>query len=143
MDVFIGEGTNSSNVLFENNIFEAPTGSSGNANNAIYTSHAPDNWVVRYNTFGSSGITVVTDPTSRVMGRRQLLRRELAMRRAAHGVRVQRDSGRGFELRWARRPVVLRGGAPPKLREVSAVHRERRVARRRPPVTTDFGAIAP
>jgi len=67
MDAFIGEGTNSSNVLFENNIFEAPTGSSGNANNAIYTSHAPDNWVVRYNTFGSSGITVVTDPTSRGM----------------------------------------------------------------------------
>ena len=64
MDVFIGEGTNSSNVLFENNIFEAPTGSSGNANNAIYTSHAPDNWVVRYNTFGSSGLSVVTDPTS-------------------------------------------------------------------------------
>jgi hypothetical protein len=94
MDVFIGEGTNSSNVLFENNIFEAPTGSSGNANNAIYTSHAPDNWVVRYNTFGSSGITVVTDPTSRGMGRRQLLRRQLALRRAEHELRLQHHPDR-------------------------------------------------
>ena len=30
MDVFIGEGTVSSNVVFENNVFGAPTGSSGN-----------------------------------------------------------------------------------------------------------------
>jgi hypothetical protein len=67
MDVFIGEGTVSSNIVFENNVFEAPTGSSGNSHNAIFTSHPPDNWVVRYNTFGSSGLTVVTDPTSRGM----------------------------------------------------------------------------
>ena len=50
MDVFIGEGTNSSNVLFENNIFEAPTGSSGNANNAIYTA-------LTHRTTGSSTTT--------------------------------------------------------------------------------------
>ena len=107
MDVFIGEGTNSSNVLFENNIFEAPTGSSGNANNAIYTSHPPDNWVVHYNTFGSSGLSVVTDPTSRGMGRRQLLRRQLALRRAAHELRLQHHPDRGGQLRRSGSAVVL------------------------------------
>jgi len=69
MDVFLtGDGGKNlaSNWLVENNIFEAPTGSSGNAANAVFVRGTcdayvvPDGFVVRYNTFGSSGMIVDT-----------------------------------------------------------------------------------
>jgi chitodextrinase len=76
MDVFLtgGSGRNlATNWLIENNIFEAPTGSSGNAANAVFVRDGsdayvvPDGFIVRYNTFGSSGMYLVagnTTPTS-------------------------------------------------------------------------------
>lgn len=68
MDLFFGEGELASNLVIENNVFEGPTGSEGNSHNAIYFgSPAPDNVSIRYNTFGSSGVTVIRDPTARGM----------------------------------------------------------------------------
>jgi len=68
MDLFFGEGQLASNVIIENNVFEGPTGSEGNSHNAIYFgSPAPDNVSIRYNTFGSTGVTVIRDPTARGM----------------------------------------------------------------------------
>jgi chitodextrinase len=64
MDVFITDSETASNWIVENNIFEAPTGSSGNAANAFAfraggtPSPAPDGFVLRYNTFGSSGVQI-------------------------------------------------------------------------------------
>ena len=54
------------NWLVENNIFEAPLGSSGNAANAFAfrgggsPSPSPDGFVLRYNTFGSTGVQINT-----------------------------------------------------------------------------------
>jgi hypothetical protein len=67
MDLFITEGDLVSNFVIENNVFEAPTGSEGNSHNAIFFGRAPDNVTIRYNTFGSSGITVLASPTARGM----------------------------------------------------------------------------
>jgi hypothetical protein len=62
--------------LIENNVFEAPTGSTGNSDNAIFVRNGsdayvvPDGFIIRYNTFGSSGITVtsgLTTPTANGM----------------------------------------------------------------------------
>ena len=63
-DVFLTGSERASNWRVENNIFEAPTGSSGNAANAFAfragssPSPSPDGFVLRYNTFGSSGVQV-------------------------------------------------------------------------------------
>ncbi len=63
-DVFITGTETATNWLVENNVFEAPTGSSGNAANAFAfrsggsPSPSPDGFVLRYNTFGSSGVQV-------------------------------------------------------------------------------------
>jgi hypothetical protein len=74
MDVFITDSEQATNWLVENNIFEAPTGSAGNAANAFAfrsggsPSPSPDGFVLRYNTFGSTGVQAnQTDnpPTSR------------------------------------------------------------------------------
>jgi chitodextrinase len=67
MDVFLtgDSGRNlATDWLVENNIFEPPTGSSGNAANAIFVRDGsdayvvPDGFIVRYNTFGSTGMYV-------------------------------------------------------------------------------------
>jgi len=67
MDIFVTNSTLSTNILIENNVFEAPTGSIANSHNAIFFSATPDNVALRYNTFGSSGVTITSDPTSRGM----------------------------------------------------------------------------
>jgi hypothetical protein len=73
MDVFITGSETASNWTVENNIFEAPTGSSGNAANGFAfrcggtPSPSPDGFVLRYNTFGSSGVQLCASdspPTS-------------------------------------------------------------------------------
>ena len=62
MDVFLTGTETATNWLVENNVFEAPLGSSGNAANAFAfrsggsPSPSPDGFVLRYNTFGSSGV---------------------------------------------------------------------------------------
>jgi hypothetical protein len=71
MDLFFtgNTGTNlATNWLIENNVFEAPTGSSGNSTNAILFSGGtriikPDGITIRNNTFGSSGISL-SEPDS-------------------------------------------------------------------------------
>src|SRR5262249_20429920 len=69
MDLFLtgDPGRNlATDWLIENNIFEAPTGSSGNAANAVFVRDGsdayvvPDGFIVRYNTFGSSGMYIAT-----------------------------------------------------------------------------------
>ena len=66
MDVFITGTELATNWLVENNIFEAPLGSSGNAANAFAfrgggsPSPSPDGFVLRYNTFGSTGVQINT-----------------------------------------------------------------------------------
>ena len=80
MNVFLtgDSGRNlASNWVVENNVFEAPTGSSGNAANAFFirgTCDAyvvPDGFLMRYNTFGSTGSTYenacASGPTSNGM----------------------------------------------------------------------------
>ena len=64
MDVFItGSGT-ATNWLVENNIFEAPTGSAGNAENGCAfrgggePSPNPDGFILRYNTFADTGVQI-------------------------------------------------------------------------------------
>ncbi len=74
MDVFITGSENATNWLVENNIFEAPTGSSGNAANAFAfrrgdnPSPSPDGFVMRYNTFGSSGVQMGPENTPTANG---------------------------------------------------------------------------
>jgi hypothetical protein len=71
MDLFFtgNTGTNlATNWLIENNVFEPPTGSSGNSTNAILFSGGsrivkPDGITIRNNTFGASGISL-TEPDS-------------------------------------------------------------------------------
>jgi Right handed beta helix region len=62
MDIYVNQGSRFFDVLIENNVFEAPTGSVGNAGNAIFVGKPPDTVVIRYNTFGSSGMTVLEHP---------------------------------------------------------------------------------
>jgi hypothetical protein len=63
-DVFLTGSELASNWLVENNVFEAPTGSAGNSANALAfrsggsPSPSPDGFVLRYNTFGSSGVQI-------------------------------------------------------------------------------------
>ena len=76
MDVFVTDSDLATNYSVENNVFEAPTGSRGNAANAFTfrccgsPSPRPDNVAFRYNTFGSSGISMDSTqnaPTARGM----------------------------------------------------------------------------
>ena len=57
MDVFVTEAR-LFDAVFENNVFEAPTGSAGNSANAIFFARPPDTVTIRYNTFGSTGVTI-------------------------------------------------------------------------------------
>ena len=65
MDVFITGSEQATNWLVENNIFEAPLGSSGNAANGFAfrgggdgPTPSPNGFVMRYNTFGSTGVQI-------------------------------------------------------------------------------------
>jgi chitodextrinase len=64
MNVFITGTELATNWLVENNVFEAPLGSSGNAANGFAfrgggsPSPSPDGFVMRYNTFGSTGVQI-------------------------------------------------------------------------------------
>jgi len=66
MDVFVTEAR-LFNAVFENNVFEAPTGSVGNSANAIFFARPPDTVTIRYNTFGSTGVTI-PDPSTYPVG---------------------------------------------------------------------------
>jgi hypothetical protein len=74
MDVFLTGSEYATDWLVENNVFEPPLGSSGNSTNAFAfrcgsaPSPSPDNFVMRYNTFGSTGVQLCagdSPPTSR------------------------------------------------------------------------------
>jgi hypothetical protein len=73
MDVFLtGEvGANlATDWLIENNVFEGPTGSDSNADNGVYLRDGtdafviPDGFIVAYNTFGSTGMTLMPDSSA-------------------------------------------------------------------------------
>jgi hypothetical protein len=66
MDVFVTDGS-LFDAVFENNVFEAPTGSVGNSANAIFFARPPDTVTIRYNTFGSTGVTI-PDPSTYPIG---------------------------------------------------------------------------
>jgi hypothetical protein len=67
MDVFVTE-SRLFNAVIENNVFEAPTGSVGNSANAIFFARPPDTVTIRYNTFGSTGVTIPDASTFPVGG---------------------------------------------------------------------------
>jgi hypothetical protein len=67
MDLFVTEGR-LFDALIENNVFEAPTGSVGNSSNAIFFARSPDTVTIRYNTFGSTGVTLADASTFPVGG---------------------------------------------------------------------------
>ena len=71
MDVFLTGSDLATNWLVENNVFEAPTGSSANAANGFAfrcgssPAPVPDGFVMRYNTFGSTGVQLCGNATSK------------------------------------------------------------------------------
>jgi hypothetical protein len=67
MDVLVSGGPLFDAVI-ENNVFEAPTGSVGNSASAIFFGRPPDTVSIRYNTFGSTGVTVPDASTFPVGG---------------------------------------------------------------------------